>query len=96
MERLAAVGLGGALGSCARYLLGGFVQRLCGPTFPADTLSVNVLGSYLIGLVMQVSLETQLLSPTLRIAIANMGVTLLACLVACWLGFATARALVFR
>ena len=45
-----AVGLGASLGSVARYLTSmGMVQWL-GPSFPWGTLTVNVAGSFLIGL----------------------------------------------
>ncbi len=45
------VALGGALGSVARYWCSGFVARLIGETFPWGTLVVNVVGSFLIGLI---------------------------------------------
>ena len=44
------VGLGGALGSIARFWASGFVARHFGETFPYGTLIVNVTGSFLIGL----------------------------------------------
>lgn len=43
------VGLGGAVGSVARFWASGFVARHFGETFPAGTLVVNVTGSFLIG-----------------------------------------------
>ena len=39
------------LGSMARYLAQGLALRLGASAFPAGTLAVNVLGSFLIGLV---------------------------------------------
>ena len=44
------VALGGALGSASRYAVSTHVQRLLGLTFPYGILSVNVIGSFLIGL----------------------------------------------
>lgn len=44
------VALGGALGACARYLTGLATLRLIGPGFPWGTLTVNVLGSFVMGL----------------------------------------------
>jgi len=44
------VGLGGFLGTVARYGLGGFVARLRGGgTFPLETLIINVTGCLVIG-----------------------------------------------
>ena len=41
---------GGALGALARYLAGLGILRLLGPTtFPLGIITVNVLGSFLIG-----------------------------------------------
>ena len=67
MDRLAWVCLGSALGGGARYLLSLAALRLLGTSFPYGTLTVNVLGSFLIGLIMHVGLETALISPTARI-----------------------------
>lgn len=45
-----AVGCGGALGAMGRYLIGIGLGRLLGPTFPWGTLTVNILGSLLMGM----------------------------------------------
>ena len=50
-----AVALGGALGAMARYGLSGWVQHLSGSFFPVGTLAVNVLGSFIIGLLLQMT-----------------------------------------
>jgi CrcB protein len=46
-----AVAVGGAFGSVARYWLTGAMTALTGPRFPWGTLLINVLGSFVIGLV---------------------------------------------
>ncbi|MEZ5885512.1 MAG: fluoride efflux transporter CrcB [Paracoccaceae bacterium] len=46
---LLQVALGGALGASARYLSGVAAMRLIGPGFPWATLFVNVMGSFLMG-----------------------------------------------
>ncbi len=43
------IGAGGFLGAISRFLIAGYVQRLSGTLFPVGTLSVNVLGSFIIG-----------------------------------------------
>jgi CrcB protein len=44
------VALGSALGGAARFWCSDWIARLVGETFPWGTLSVNVVGSLLIGL----------------------------------------------
>jgi CrcB protein len=44
-----AVGTGGFLGAISRFLLAAGVQKLTGSAFPYGTLTVNVLGSFIIG-----------------------------------------------
>jgi CrcB protein len=42
--------LGGAIGSLARFLLSGFAQKYVSNGFPIGTLVVNLIGSFIIGL----------------------------------------------
>lgn len=51
-----AVAVGGALGSMGRFWLTGVMTALTGPRFPWGTLLINVLGSFVIGLVAGVTL----------------------------------------
>jgi CrcB protein len=67
MDRLAWVCLGSALGGGARYVLSQAALSLLGSSFPYGTLTVNVVGSFLIGLIMHVGLETTLIPPGVRI-----------------------------
>jgi CrcB protein len=46
-----AVAAGGALGSVARFWMAGAMAALTGPEFPWGTLLINILGSFVIGLV---------------------------------------------
>jgi CrcB protein len=71
MTRLLWVCLGGAVGTGARYLLGGWIVRTTGTGFPWGTFAVNALGSFLLGAILQVALTTDLISPTLRIALST-------------------------
>lgn len=47
---VAAVAAGGALGSASRYMVTVLVQRAFGIGFPWWTLSVNVIGSFVMGI----------------------------------------------
>jgi fluoride exporter len=51
-----AVAVGGAMGSVARFWLTSAMTALTGPRFPWGTLLINVLGSFVIGLVAGVTL----------------------------------------
>jgi fluoride exporter len=69
MEQLAYIAVWGALGCLARYFLSGWVYALLGRGFPYGTLVVNVIGAFLIGLIMEFSIRSALVSPTLRTAL---------------------------
>ncbi|MDC0612217.1 fluoride efflux transporter CrcB [Vibrio sp.] len=47
---LSFVALGGAFGACSRYLISELCVFLFGRGFPYGTLTVNVLGSFIMGL----------------------------------------------
>ena len=51
MKQVLLICFGGFLGTGARYALDGVVSHRFGETFPFGTLTVNVLGSFLIGVV---------------------------------------------
>ncbi len=46
-----AVGLAGSIGSVSRYLIDGAVQDRVPGAFPFGTLTVNLIGSFILGLV---------------------------------------------
>ncbi|WP_312406976.1 fluoride efflux transporter CrcB [Rhizobium sp.] len=50
MTNILLAALGGAIGSVLRYLVGVFSVRWFGPSFPWGTLAVNIVGSFIIGL----------------------------------------------
>jgi len=56
---LILIAVGGAAGSVLRYLIGGAVQHLSPRGFPIGTLSVNVLGCLLIGILASHFLNVQ-------------------------------------
>jgi CrcB protein len=49
IQTLLTVAAGGAIGSSLRYLVNVSAMRLFGPAFPWATLTVNVIGSFLMG-----------------------------------------------
>lgn len=49
ISTIAAVGLGGALGAISRHFVNVTAFKLFGDGFPWGTLTVNVLGSFLMG-----------------------------------------------
>ncbi|MHB0969859.1 MAG: fluoride efflux transporter CrcB [Thermoanaerobaculia bacterium] len=71
MNRLLLVCLGGAVGSGLRYLVSGWTLQILGTAFPWGTFVVNATGSFLLGLIMQLSLDTSVMPPELRIALTT-------------------------
>lgn len=70
MSKLLLVCAGGALGSGARYLVGSWAGQAWGPGFPWGTLAVNLAGSFLIGVVMVLGIETAVISEEWRVFLA--------------------------
>lgn len=70
MERLLWIGLGGALGTIARYGIVVLCQSKLG-AFPYGTIAVNLLGSFLLGALVQATLTSDLVSPTMRLALGT-------------------------
>lgn len=66
--RLVLVALGGALGAALRYLVTGWVQQRI-DFFPWGTLVVNLIGSFLIGMVLEFTLRG-FLTPEVRVFLA--------------------------
>jgi fluoride exporter len=60
----------GALGCLSRYWLSSWTNLLTGKGFPFGTLLVNVLGSFLLGLLLENGLRSSQLSLELRMGIA--------------------------
>jgi fluoride exporter len=71
MGRLLLISLGGAVGTAARYLLSISLLRTLGPAFPYGTMAVNVIGSFLLGVIMQAGGDTSPLSPTTRLVLGT-------------------------
>ncbi|MFY0605074.1 MAG: fluoride efflux transporter CrcB [Cyclobacteriaceae bacterium] len=59
MKQLLLVGIGGFSGSILRYLMGLYSVKLLDSSFPYGTLSVNLIGSLLIGLLAGSLIKTE-------------------------------------
>lgn len=61
----------GAMGCLSRYFVSGWTYALVGRGLPFGTLAVNVLGSLLLGLVMEGGLRSALLPADVRMGITT-------------------------
>jgi CrcB protein len=118
MNQLLAIALGGSIGAVLRFLVSSGLYQWLGRGFPYGTLAVNIIGSFLLGLLTEglvlnrlpftleyraailigfigafttfstFSLETVYLiqQGSLQKAGLNIGISLIACLIAVWLG----------
>jgi CrcB protein len=71
VERFLIVCGAGAAGCGTRYLVNVWAADRWGTTFPYGTLIVNVLGSFLIALVMELALHIASFPPNLRLALTT-------------------------
>ena len=71
MGRFLLIVLGGAVGTAARYGLQYWARQALGGAFPWGTLAVNLLGSFLIGVIMTVGLSSEVMSVTTRMALVT-------------------------
>lgn len=58
MTPIFQVALGGAIGASLRYMTGLMMARLLGKGFPWGTLTVNIVGSFLMGVLVVVLAQT--------------------------------------
>ncbi|NQV55034.1 MAG: fluoride efflux transporter CrcB [Rhodospirillales bacterium] len=69
MNLVLSIAAGGAIGAVARYLVlsrTGFIEHHLGLSFPLGTLLVNILGSFLLGVLIEVSALNWSPSPEVR------------------------------
>src|SRR5215471_2824220 len=68
LKQIVIVVLGGAIGSVARYKLGGFaLHHTQAWDFPVSTFSVNVIGCFAIGVLAALVEHHDLFSPSIRL-----------------------------
>jgi len=66
MQNIFIIGLGGFLGSAARYAIGLWIGQKWGRSFPLGTFFINVSGSFFIGFLMVLFTERLMLNPQWR------------------------------
>lgn len=64
------VSLGAALGGGFRYWVSNIAHKLFPATFPYGTLTVNIIGSFILGLTMFLLDEREMITPGLRLFLA--------------------------
>ncbi len=64
-----AIAIGGTLGCWARYVQSVYVQATFGRDFPFATLSINVIGSFLMGFLFILTLERLMIPPSVRVGV---------------------------
>ncbi|MEE9304215.1 MAG: fluoride efflux transporter CrcB [Thiotrichaceae bacterium] len=69
LVQLLSIMLGGALGAITRYLLSNLVYDWLGRDFPYGTLTVNVIGSFLMGLLTIFFLQKGNIDPAMRLGL---------------------------
>lgn len=69
MLRFLVVFVGSGLGGTCRYWLSSYVQKNMVPFFPFGTLAVNLLGSFILGMMIFGLDEKELINPTLKLFI---------------------------
>jgi fluoride exporter len=69
MQVYVAIAIGGTLGCWGRYGMTLLIQAIWGREFPYATLSINVLGSFLMGFLFIETLERLTIGPYFRIGV---------------------------
>ena len=64
MSTILVIGCGGFLGAISRYLVSGWVYTIFGAGMPYGTLTVNLVGSFLLGIIAQLGLAGNFLTNT--------------------------------
>ncbi len=69
MQVVFLIAIFGALGCLTRYFLSGWVYDLLGRNFPYGTFAVNIVGAFIIGLIMELGMRSALIPANLRIGL---------------------------
>lgn len=71
MKEIICVGAGGGIGAILRYFISKYSGSIFESNIPLGTLIVNVLGGFIIALVLELSTSTDLISPNLKLFLAT-------------------------
>ncbi|MCF6237954.1 MAG: fluoride efflux transporter CrcB [Candidatus Marinimicrobia bacterium] len=66
LSKIVVIGLGGFMGAVSRYYVSGLAQKFS-DRFPYGTLTVNLAGSFILGLLATLFLEKVIVSQELRL-----------------------------
>lgn len=70
MTKLIVIGVGGFIGAIARYGISGWVSKWSSDSpFPYGTLAVNLIGCFIIGIVMTLVEDGRIFTPQIRLFI---------------------------
>ena len=67
MQKIIYVGIGGCIGAIIRYLITMQSSKMFNTSIPVGTLISNVLGGFIIGMIMEISISTDYISPNLKL-----------------------------
>ncbi len=69
MEIALYIAIFGAAGCVSRFFVSGWVYGILGKSFPYGTFVVNILGAFIIGLLMEFGIRSTLIPPSIRIGV---------------------------
>lgn len=69
-QKYLLVGVGGFLGSISRFFVAQTMQKMLQTTFPYGTLTINIVGSFILGVIYGVGEYFNWLTPNVRLLLA--------------------------
>lgn len=67
MDKVLWISIGAVIGANLRYWVGDWAAQRFGSSFPYGTLLINISGSFLLGLIISMSMENFIIDPRLRL-----------------------------
>ncbi len=71
IKMMLIAGAGGFAGTCCRFLVGRWCSTLFHMTFPVGTFLVNIIGCFLIGIVLGMLEKSAVMSTTMRLLLVT-------------------------